>query len=371
MKTLLHFILLFIAIQTFGQNKITPQYTGDLDMMNYLSLNEPDKDILYEVILINKDIQATLEELRLTDKKINELDNIYKLSSNFTDIQTKVRKKQNKLADYRIFMISDIVEYTVIYHQLVYNIYENKLEDKSFLQQSNNVKKVRTYIEEANSQYILAEKYLKNIDDVDNDNDFIMVFQSVNKAYITAVENQRFALSLCCSVEIASVKPNSAYYYIEGTLNNTAVQEKKKEEQIANSRVILEEDLLVSGGSSNLAELTPNIIPTNNMLINKNIVFRIQIGAYINKINKDDLNGLSPLFIDDKDIDFRKILVGEHRSYRSAIASLRVIKKTTIYRDAFVVMYDKGVREPIKNMLEYNIDIKEKDAYVSYRNMHK
>ena len=391
MKTLINIIVVFMFTQTFAQTISTPQYIGSIDMMNYVSLNKSEIDVLQEVLLIDKDINRAQEELLYTDKRINDLDRITTLSSEFKDIQTKAKKKQNRFLDNRIFLLGDIEELIVINQQLIYHIYENKLEDKNLIQGSNNVREVRRYIEKASMQYAIAESYIKKVDNAVDDEEFIRTLKEANKAYISSVENQRFALGLCYSVDLAIIEANTEYYSTNNL--NKLMLASVTETGISDSILKIEEPVLIAEQGTKLpSELENDSVIINKsesniasdnklevasvskkpMTINKDLTFRIQIGAFTKEVYKEELNGLSPLFIDKSDSTFDKVLVGEHHSYRSAIAALRVIRQTTKYTDAFVVMYCRGEREPIKNMLEQdNIDSTEKNAYISYKNTQK
>jgi len=268
-------------------------------------------------------------------------------------------------------LVSDIEEFLSINKKLIYNIYSEKLNDKMFLQKSKDVNTVRDYIRNAEEYYTQAESYMSNIDTTNSDEKFVRSMRSANLAYNQAITMQRRAIALCSNIDL-NIPENtftsiSTYDVpVDNTAQNSTLQ-NNNEESINNSS---NPEVLASTVNSQMTlENAVDFIDNNSKTINQDIVFRIQIGAFINKVNKNDLNGLSPLFIDRSDPKFEKVLIEEHYSYRSAIAALRVIKQTTPYKDAFVVVYCSGERRPIACVMqENNINEVEKNAYITYKN---
>ena len=384
MKTLISTLFIVMYLLGVSQNKITQKkYNGNLDMMNYISLNEDEKDILYEILLVKEDLEKTEQELTASERKINELNRIVTLSKEFKDIHSKANRKNNKLRERTVFLKSDIQEFQSINNKLIYNIYEQKLNNKSFLQHSKNVKTVRSYVKKAKHSYKIAEKYDQKIDNINNDNEYIKTLEKANEAYKQAILNQRYAIALCSNLDLAFVDANTPKTPNDNLAQNnppkTVVKKNSVKSEVKAKKAtpndtpekIAKETLATNSvkteveNADKITNTTQNHCPK---ITDENIVFRIQIGAFINDVDKNKLNGLTPLFIDNSDKIFNKVLVGEHRSYRSAIRALRIIQQTTEYKDAFLVAYCSGKRKPVKKVMEENINEEERMAYISYRN---
>ena len=84
----------------------------------------------------------------------------------------------------------------------------------------------------------------------------------------------------------------------------------------------------------------------------KNIVFKVQIGAFKNPVNPDQFHGLSPLSTDNSDKDYAcKYMVGNYYSYKAADEAKNIIIGTSPYKDAFIVAYIDGERTDISTAL--------------------
>ncbi len=385
MKTLITILIASMFLQVLGQSDIsTKKYDGNLDMMKYIHLNLDEKDILYEIRLINQDIKNSKEELAYSKNKIIELNHISSLSKDFKDIHSKANRKNSRLKTRSIFLKSDIEEFLSINNNLIYNIYEQELRAKSFLQKSKNIKTVRSYIKNANKSYKIAEKHSKKADNNCSSNeDYINSLAKANKAYNNAIKNQRYAIALCSNIDIAIIDantPNQKNINLAqnnskaAPINNAVNQKEENIEAITsapkytNSRSEELTASILSTGTSNTGKTNNGTETYCAKIIDKDIIFRIQIGAFINVVNKEQLNNLAPLFIDKSDQTFNKVLVGEHRSYRSAIKALRIIQQTTEYKDAFLVAYCSGKREPVKRIMGNGINEQERIAYINYKN---
>jgi len=377
MKKLISLLFVVLCLQGISQNNTSQKkYLGNLDMMKFIPLNEDEKDILYEIRLVNEDLEKSKTELSLSERKIIELEHISELSSDFKDIRSKANRKNNKLKNRTVFLKSDIQEFESINNKLIYNIYEHKLSNKAFLQHSQNVKTVRGYIKKAKHSYKIAEKYDLRIDTTSSDLEYIKALAKVNKAYDEAILNQRYAIALCSNLDLAVIDASTPKEENKKLLadKNASKKERKKAKKISkkeDNKSITNNYLASTEENTNpIIKSTSNNTTENHCkkITDENIVFRIQVGAFINEVKKEKLNGLSPIFIDNSDPIFNKVLIGEHHSYRSAIRALRIIQQTTEYKDAFLVAYCSGKRKPVKKVMEENINEEERMAYISYKN---
>lgn len=389
-----------LAIVSMAQSQNTTNYSGQLDVLNYLNITEENQKVIDEIIGLEKEINLSNCDIAALKLQIDELSKIKNLSSEYDGVKVKAEKKIEKNHEIISFMKSDIEEYKSVCNKLLYNLYSTEIEKEfkhkkiysdidinNYRNQAENLKTRAIYID------LIQESELPNQQIFDS-------LVQMNRYFELAIENQRAALALCYKIEIPCMasakvindKPTTKivpldystlavaneeevivedfdFLHAENTETVLSVTESTPTVAIIDSLECSKDELKVS-----LIDIQKICnITIDSMLMNKtqSLVFKIQIGAFVNKVDEKEFKGLSPLVVEQSLNGYDKVMVGVFKSYKAALQTCEVIKKTGDYKDAFVVAYYQKQRISIKQALELMDDTSEKDAYISFKSTGK
>lgn len=149
-----------------------------------------------------------------------------------------------------------------------------------------------------------------------------------------AIQNQEVAFSLFLDFEYNEEElwANTIYNYLdipEITVPKTEVSlaQKTNEENISTND---------EHSAEKTTEENSNPCPVLTS-------YKVQVGAFIGKVDVTAFKGVSPVFIEEADNGFTKYLVGEYNSANVAKHALKILRESG-FNDAFVVTYRNGKR---------------------------
>ncbi len=368
MKKIAIITFLLIANLIFAQEKtVVKKYSGKLDMINYISLTDNEKDVVKEITQLETDISNSQKDLIYTQTQLVELEKIAKLSSEFNDIKAKAERKYSRAKDYVSFLENDIEEYKNIQNSLLYNLYLSQLQDRNMKKKAKDklsYTKAKSESQKlsANAQASIEASY----DDV-NEEDVVKKLHYANDIYKEAILKQRTALALCYNAQLdaeESVKTNAI------TVPEVQLADVQQKE---NTSLDSGKEINDAKSILDIAQAEPKIIVENhakptNIKIRSNIVYKVQVGAFWSKVDTRNFKGLKPVAEVENGSDYNRVLVGAYFSYSAAVKSREILVNTTNYKDAFVVAYKDGERITIEQAMNQIDDSKEKQLYFSYRN---
>lgn len=349
MRRFVLYSLLLLANVLWAQNQSSKTtYFGKLDMINHIQMSDLDLEVVYEIELIEKDITRAKTRLEYTQNRLNGLEKILEVSRDFEDIYSKAEKKYNKSKEKQLFLINDIEEYISIENGLLYNIYAVQLKKSKLIDKGDDKKLVRNLKSEADNYSDLARLQINEAYSNISYEKIAEAMKTSNLLYEKAINKQRLALSHCLSIALEN----------EGAEGRTML--------FANKEFSKNDSLAINPeNASHLKQVD------DKPIINKHIVFKIQLGAFDAKIDKSKFYKLGFMTFYKHDKDFNKVLVGSYYSYRAALKARNVIVNTTDSKDAFVVAYENGTRITIEEAINREDNTLEKAAYINYKNSFK
>jgi len=359
-KNVLLFVFVSFFMFGFGQEKNNKKYVGNFDMLTYTNLTSEDEELLYEISLIENELTFFNEYLNQSKDKLREYELL--IGPSEEDASARLKRKYRKTKLDILYTQSDIEESNLLVKQLLYSLYDKKIKEDKIASSGNDSREIRLNIKDAKDIYGMVKDYSLLINEKDDIEDINRVLSSANDTYDKAIEKQRMAIAGANMVALYDDKKiDESDFENFFTANNTVRKESVEDNQN-----------IVASVENSLLDIEPiEVTSSREQCVNENIVFRIQIGAFLNHVNSDEIHGLSPIVIDESNIEYSKVLVGEHYSYKSALMALRVIRNTTEYKDAFVVVYCDGERKSIANVMNSNKDNFDMSAYNSYKEENK
>lgn len=367
MKTLATILLSLIISLSYAQNKKL-EFTENTDLMTYLDLSMEEEDIINEINVLNKEAKVSTLEQHYISERVEELKAIIKLSANMESINTKARRK---LQDYRsdiLILESSAQELNSMSNQLAFNIYKAHLKKPVFRKKTKQSKAAKAYLFQADSLFKFAEKSLLLAELEETDEAFIIKLRTINENYKSAVMNQRKALALHLNKELPAEKTvkvlNQELVIEQQTAHlmkqelDEEIAEEKRLASLSNqiptnnkiSSIDSEEDVAERAETFFNSKEASSIDLEDNKSLSKDLVFRVQVGAFLNEVSKASFAGLSPIYIEESADDFSRAFVGHHHTYRSAEMALEIVRKTTKHKDAFIVAYYNGERRMVSEI---------------------
>ncbi|MBN2668683.1 MAG: SPOR domain-containing protein [Bacteroidales bacterium] len=346
--------------QTHTKQSIVKQYQY---VFNKLKLTEDQQDMLYEMVLIENDIEKISLELEKNKKLQKELTLL--LSSENDHVRIRSVKKLEKAKNYEYFLLFDIQEYTNMEQMIAYQIFSNQI--KIGTSKSGNRNKVKIINKEAQMQVYTANQNLKQISSDLTDEQFVAKMKEVNKQYEKAIQLQSKALELCYNIytpQTTTKEPSN--------LNPLLVEESKAiplmpnedepdvdlDKLYAQIHEISLNDSVASNKLYSLLDIT--VCNSKSILgieqepeIKKEIVFKVQVGAFYSDVKTNQFIGLSPIELDNTDSEYTKVVVGHYHSFKAAQKARDIICRNTNYKDAFVVAYIDGNRVTMTQAMKH------------------
>ncbi len=368
MKNIIIITFILIANMIFAQEKTADKrYSGQLDMINYLSLSDDDKDVVREIIQLETDISNSQSDLIDIKNQLVELGKIAQLSSEFSDIKAKAERKYSRTMNYAVFLENDIEEYKNIQNSLLYNLYLSQIQDRNMRKKANDKSSYSKAKSEslklsANAQAVIEASY----DEV-NEEDVIKKLHYANDIYKEAILKQRTALALCYNAELDSEEPVITNEIMLPDEQIASVQDKESSNPIQKEET-METESILDIAQVDTRKTNDKIVNPTNIKVRSNIVYKVQVGAFWSKVDTQSFKGLKPVAEVENGSDFNRVLVGSYFSYSAAVKSREILVNTTDYNDAFVVAYKNGERITIEQAMNQIDDSKEKQLYFSYRN---
>lgn len=297
-------------------------------ILKYLKLNSKEKELLKEIKQLSAEAKLCLNDADLIDKEINEIYNS----------ERKTTRQENYELSYRY----DAEELFELSNSILFKIYEDHFPSGKalFAKESKDQKQIMDLNKEAQE---LFKKANKNQDKANYDlnyNTGLDYLKKANFLKIAAIKKYEQAYSIFYNIPINKDEYN--ILYAEINMNNS------NDPGLGSDSLINYKDNpnSILPGSDNANENNKPI------KLNEMIVYRVQIGAFIKKVDVNEFHGLYPLtkdFTDQK--KYTKFMVGEYFSYKAATEAKRIIAKTTKYKDAFLVAYKNDVRVTVNNEL--------------------
>jgi hypothetical protein len=377
----------FFSILMAQKSQFKLIYQGKLDVLNHLSLSEDEEFVLDEILLLNDDIRMAEREIAFTSKRIEELKQICSLSNEFEDIKTKADKKYKRSLGFVSYLESDLEEYRSIENKLLYQIYANQLTEKTRTLKYKKNPEVKKFKKEAERLNSIAEKTLKIVNSELSDIQLVDSLKKMNCLYSQAIDNQREALAICLNIELkkeqtCQKKYNTDFNSVYADIINIEVMDneeerfedmdlvniynlQKDEAQIQTKPQVQDKSsVIVEDNRSSLLDISQaasmkRLDINHQDHINKNIVYKVQVGAFYSDVNKNDFKGLDPIMIDN-DEDFSKVMVGSYFSYKAAMKSRHILINTTEYKD--------NKRIPLSEAINQLNDSSDKQAYMTFKN---
>lgn len=325
-KTILTLTLvLFLALPISG---LAQEFTEtEKQILQNLDLNQKEKELLKDINELKIKAEIWISESEKIDNEITELKQICELSENFSDIKNKAKRKINRFLDTKLALLYDAEEFFEMANDLRYTLYKNHWHEISGETEKDWKTKADDIFNKAKD---IRYNVYENLDMKDGAGELKKARKIENKAILTQLN--AYAENFNIDTEygfFADLNSNETKgKSITEPENATKV---KDEENIINKNLVIK--TAKNSRYSDLEELE-----------NDKYLYRVQVGAFLNKVSKDEFHGLYPLTVEKNKSIFTKYLVGRYFSHEAAIKAMNVIKKNTEYKDAFVVAYKNGNR---------------------------
>lgn len=300
-------------------------------IFKHFKLTKKEKELLNEVEILNKEAIEWEKEASNVSDDIIELKKIEELSKRFKDIKEKAERKALRYTKYAISLRYDAAECFEIRNSIIYQIFKNHmLIDKIILEDNKNTDEILELYNNAEEMFKKAIKLRDKAYNSNNNLRCLDFFDEAKKNELQAIDNQKVACMIYYNIPFEkNISSEQDTYFTDNKTNNNIVVLEEMDEIIIKNDVIEE--------------------AINNNAIDENLIYKIQIGAFLNTVSEDEFHGLTPLSVDDTNSDiYTKYMLGQYYSLRAANEARKIITNTTKHSDAFIVAYKNGVRVPIR-----------------------
>ena len=345
-------VMILASLMSVGQNlKSTATNNIKQFLFNQLTLNSQQKAIVSEIAQNQIELKDMLQTQDSITTALQELYKIKEISGRFSDIYRrtvrKIKSLESELADLQY----DIESYKEITCNMAYQVYKMELDPKA-IRKAKDKAEVKQQL--TKSEYFAgrANTIIDKLNEADDDNTLNLLRQA-NKFAEQAINSQEQALALCYNLELPKQninQPSAEKLFADNSQNKIEESENQPEinRQSTENNNVSSSQVLASNDS--FSDYQPKQIAVTTE--KKRIIYRVQIGAFVNEISEDEFVGLRPLSKDDSDqAPFVKYMVGNYTSFKAAEKAKEIIIRNTEYKDAFIVAYDENQRIPLSAAL--------------------
>ncbi len=303
-------------------------------IINKFKLTPKEKELLKEIKQLASEAKQWLEEAEDVNKEVENLEKIIEISKPFKDIHSKAVRKATRYKEYEMALRYDAEEFLEMSSSLLFNVYENHIPTYEEILAGNfdNHQKIIELNKEAQELFKKAKKHQDKAYNDFNCKVGLQCLKKANTLELEALKKQELAFAMYFKIV------DSGYEEPSELLANTTSQADEKTTRECNHDNNVEKE-----ENTNIDEHNK---PVKNNVAKNKIIFKVQVGAFVNNVKKEEFHGLSPLSADENN-GFTKYMVGEYYSYKAACKSKEIIRNTTDYKDAFVVVYVNGKRIPV------------------------
>ena len=309
----------------------------------YIDLSAREKKILTEIKLLFAEGKQCLKDADRVDNEIGEsLAYVYNsdelISRNIRN-ERKIKRQENCELSFRY----DAEELFEIANRLLFKIYEAHYSTVEVLNssQGSERQKILDLYNEAHALYSKA-KISEDIAQYNLDyNTGLDYLKKSNYLIRESIKKFEQIFSIVDSIPVIKVVNTTLFVKSE-------IIPKIKEVKVGTIIKPIKTPIITVFGSGDTKKDTDSKFPK----LNEMIVYKVQVGAFAQKINVNEFHGLVPLTEDNTDQKkYTKFMVGKYYSYKAATKAKNIITATTKYSDAFVVAYKNGKRVVIDNNL--------------------
>jgi len=354
---------------SYGQNN-KKQYLEATTLAKQLKLNIDEKDIMIDIMDLDYDARELDSLHNSISEKIIQLKKLKENAKAFSDLENRINKKLRRYNKKAMSYTCESEESKNMESYLLYDIYRHHLQKSKKQQKGKAKKQIDQYVKKA------VEFYKKSTDLIDqggNDNNptSIKKLKESNKYITLSLQSQQQALALAYNLKIPDI------YDEERTTKKEKTLLAKNNSEKTNNDVLSKEDIqnAVASIDNNVMEqntknqsLEENLKTVDCASQKETVVYKIQVGAFLNKIDDSKFKGLYPI---SKDINnnqhLTKYVVGKYMTYQSALKSRNIITRTSEFKDAFVVAYVNGKRISLKEAIDKSGDENDLKMYLSYK----
>ncbi|MFH2143173.1 MAG: hypothetical protein ABIJ97_12170 [Bacteroidota bacterium] len=344
MKTIMLMILVVAWSQVFSQpsavnNTVRSEILKSLNLSSKeMGLLNHRRQMCFEIEQLKKDVNATKIELL-------KLYKIEKISREFTGLNSKVLRKIERYSSYELSLRFDIAECLDMQNDILYHIYKNhyilpdhaNIPSYGIVASENDKKDAELIYNEALNMREIAYS------EINEEKCYEKLMNSIkNKSVAIAKQEILFASWFNIPYKIDSSTLLNEIAINSNIPSETIIENNEDEIQLTSEQ----KDIINKSEENKVAEVEKS----------ENIIYKIQVGAFLNPVNVNEFHGLSPISVDKTDdITFTKFMVGEYKSIKAAKEAHKIIVNTTRYDDAFIVAYNQNKRVAIINLPEEKI----------------
>ena len=321
-------ITITVILLTLPILGLSQEFTeSEKQILQNLDLSEEENEILKDINDLKRQAELWVDEAEKIDEEIKELEEICKLSESFSDIKNKAKRKKNRYLDFKVSMLYDAEEFFEMANDLRYNLYKNHWYEIS----GESVTDLKNKSEDA---FAKAKDIRFNVYENMEMKDGAEELKKARK-----IEEQAILTQLSAYTKSFNIEAEYGFFADNSDDFKKLMTVKNEEMENADSK---KENISMKEKIENEVETVGQIKSETEK---DKYLYRVQVGAFLNKVSEDEFHGLYPLTVEKKDGSiFTKFLVGRYFSSEAAIKAMKVIKKNTKYKDAFVVAYKNGER---------------------------
>lgn len=331
MKTTTFLSLILISNLMFSQpSAVYNSITTRSEILKSINLSSDEKEMLNLRKQIGSDSELLQEESDMLRLELFKLNEIAKISRDFKDLNSKVLRQIERDSVYELSLRFDIAEYQDMQYDILFDIYSNHY--LPLVRMNEKTGQFDALIKEKNDAELLYNKAMNTREkayfEVNSEKCYEKLVKSINdKAAAISQQEELFASWLNIPFEIDRAESND--YLIVNT-------------------EIVSKTISVDNAEKTLVTPDYGKIIIEEKGISYDIIYKIQIGAFLNPVDIKEFHGLSPLSVDKTDDkSLTKFMVGEYRSLKASKEALNIIINTTRYADAFIVAYIQNERVEI------------------------
>lgn len=344
MKSIL-FILLIVTFNILSSQTISVNNPIRSEILKSLDLSSKEKELLEIRRQMCSESEQLKEEVNSAKIELLKLIEIEKMCRDFKDLNTKVLNKIERYTAYEISLRFDIAECRDMQNDILFSIYKNHyVSNENHTMPEYGIAHSEKLKNEAETIYNKALTIRKNAYNLTNEEKcYEELMKSVNdKSLAIDMQEVLFALWLDIPNKQKGIEENNDLA-IKNEIHDIAITANTVNETMAS----LPED----GSETKFNEYFSSV-PEKS----ENVIYKIQIGAFLNPVDIKEFNGLSPLSTDKSDDkSLTKYMVGEYKSVMAAKEAHDIIVNTTPFEDAFIVSYCQNKRVEIVKLPEEKI----------------
>ena len=369
-KTILLGIIFLAGIfLSYGQKKQN-KYLESTTLAQQLKLSIDEKDIMIDIMDLDEDTKELDSLYNSVSGKITQLNKLKENAKAFSDLENRINKKIKRFNKRAMSYTCESEESKNMESYLLYDIYRHHLQKSKKQQKGKSKRQIEKYVKKAVALY---KKSTDLIDQLGSSNNpaSIKTLKQSNKYIIQSLLYQQQALALAYKLEIPDIYDEEKVKKKDKILlaemqKNTQIENELTKEEMQNAVASIDNSVTETNTKNQTIEETLKTVDCASQ--KETVVYKIQVGAFLNKIDESKFKGLYPI---SKDINnnrhLTKYVVGKYMTYQSALKSKSIIAKTSVFKDAFVVAYVNGQRISLKEAIDKSGDENDLKMYLSYK----